>query len=224
MLIHRPTDRHSARSRSALYLLLAALTLLAAPTVYADESGRVFMFVRDGSRDLDLMLREEVNVMRQMLESAGYQVDVATTDGKPLTGQTETLTPTVMLTEVDVQQYDGVILPCMAPAPGTPFAAEALALLKQAVAADLPIAASRGSVGAVALVGGLEGHSYSYAGKVDLEERPEFSGASYMGTGFTLDGNLATAGICPLAARSLGEPDGTVDLTRAFIQALDRAG
>ena len=219
------TDRRPVRSHHVLYLLLlTVLSLLSVPTAFADENGRIFMFVRDGSRDLDLMLREEVNVMRQMLEAAGYQVDVATTDGEPMIGQTETLTPTVSLAEVEVSRYDGVILPCMAPAPGTPFAEEALQLLKQAVAADLPIAASRGSVGAVAMAGGLTGHSYSYAGEVDLEKRPEFSGASYTGTGFTLDGNLATAGICPLAARSLGEPDGTVDLTRAFLQALDSAG
>ncbi len=213
------------QSRSAGWLLLVtAFTLLCTSTAYADANGRIFMFVRDGSRDLDLMLREEVNVMRQLLESAGYRVDVATADGQPLVGQKETLVPTVALAEVDISRYDGVILPCMAPAPGTPFAAEALALLEQAVAADLPIAASRGSVGAVALAGGLKDHSYSYAGEVDLEQRPEFAGASYMGTGYTLDGNLATAGICPLAARSLGEPDGTVDLTEAFIRALASAG
>lgn len=210
--------------RFSLWILLAtALTLITPTITWAAENGRVFMFVRDGSRDLDLMLREEVNVMRQMLEGAGYSVDVATTDGAPLIGQTETLTPTVTLAGVDISRYDGVILPCMAPSPGLPYPDQALELLKQAVAADLPIAASRGSVGAVALVGGLQGHSYSYAGPVDMADRPEFAGASYMGTGFTLDGDLVTAGICPLAARSLGEPDGTVDLTRAFLQALARA-
>ena len=212
------------RYRSCWLLLAAALSLLIPMTAAAAENGRVFMFVRDGSRDLDLMLSEEVNVMKQMLEGAGYRVDVATTDDQPLVGRTETLTPTVTLAEVDIEHYDGVILPCMAPAPGTPFSDVALNLLRRAVAADLPIAASRGSVGAVALAGGLIGHSYSYAGPVDLEARPEFSGASYMGTGFTLDGNLATAGICPLAARSLSEPDGTTDLTRAFLQALAQAG
>ncbi len=208
--------------RAILTALLVLLTL--SPAARTDEMGRVLMFVRDGSRDLDLMLREEVGVMRHMLEQAGYQVDVATADGKPLTGTAMTLTPDITLAQVDVSSYAGVILPCMAPPPGASVSVDLLELLTDAINAGIPIAASRGSVGAVALAGGLVGHSYSYAGKVDLEERPEFTGSDYLGTGVTLDGNLATAGICPLAARSLGEPDGTVALTEAFITALAEAG
>jgi putative intracellular protease/amidase len=212
------------RSTLRKLLLTATLTFLLSPPVIADGDGRIFMFVRDGSRDLDLMLREEVNVMRQMLEDAGYQVEVATSDDVPLVGSEMSLTPTVTLAEVNVASYDGIILPCMAPAPGASVSDELLAVLKEAVQAGLPIAASRGSVGAVALAGGLQGRDYSYAGPVNLEKRPEFAGAEYMGTGITLDRGLATAGICPLAARSLGEPDGTAEVTRAFIMALSRAG
>lgn len=201
---------------------LLSLTLI--PIAAADDNGRILMYVRDGSRDLDLMLREEVGVMRHLLEASGYRVDVATAGDATLAGSEHTLQPTVRLADVKMADYAGIILPCMAPVPGTPAAAEALALLDETIAAGLPIAASRGSVGAVALAGGLDGKTYSYAGEVDLAKRPEFAGAEYLGTGVTRDGTLATAGICPLAARSLGEPDGTAALTRAFIASLEAAG
>jgi len=41
-----------------------------------------------------------------------------------------------------------------------------------------------------------------------------------MGTGVTQDGNVTTAGICPLASRGLELPDGTEDLTQRFIDSL----
>jgi len=43
---------------------------------------------------------------------------------------------------------------------------------------------------------------------------------SSKGTGITQDGNVTTAGICPLASRGLKLPDGTEDLTRGFIDSL----
>ena len=61
---------------------LTALTAAVPTAAVAAENGSVLMFVRDGSRDLELMLTEEVGVMRSMLADAGYRVDVATSDGK----------------------------------------------------------------------------------------------------------------------------------------------
>ena len=72
-------------------ILLASLSLPVVALAQAGESAKVFMFVRDGSRDLDLMLEKEVGVMRSMLEQAGYTVDVATATGEAMTGETMTL-------------------------------------------------------------------------------------------------------------------------------------
>jgi putative intracellular protease/amidase len=204
--------------------ILLLYTLVAPPQAQGDESGRIFMFVRDGSRDLDLMLRDEVNVMKQMLEDAGYQVDVATTNGQPLVGETLTLTPDVTLDAVDLSAYKGVALPCMAPAADAEVPQAVLNLLSEAVDDNLPIAASRGSVAEVGLAGGLKGRNYAYARSPDPLKRPEFADGNYLGTGVVRDGNLATAGICPLAARSTGQPDGTAALTQAFLHALAEAG
>ena len=80
--------------------------------------------------------------------------------------------------------------------------------------------ASRGSVAILGKAGALEGKKYSYAQDVDVNERPEFKGGTYEGTGYSRDGNITTVGICPLASRSLKKPDGTEDLTRGFIESL----
>ena len=102
--------------RQAIVALLFALATLLPATSNAEDTESVFMFVRDGSRDLDLMLTQEVGVMVQMLRDAGYGVDIATASGEPMQGRTFTLTPTVALEDVELGDYAGVVLPCMAPA------------------------------------------------------------------------------------------------------------
>ena len=73
----------------------------------------------------------------------------------------------------------------------------------------------------LARAGGIEGRRYAFASAVDIGERPEFLGGKYEGIGVVRDGTISTAGICPLAARSLGEADGTHDLMINFIASLD---
>ena len=206
-------------------LLLAVAALPTMPlAVHADEAGTVFMFVRDGSRDLDLMLTQEVGVMRQMLRDAGYDVDIATASGEPMVGDTFSLTPTVRLEDVDLSDYLGGVLPCMAPARGYGVPEDLEDLARQAVELDMPIAASRGSVETLAQAGALVDRKYAFASAVDVAERPEFAGGDFQGIGVVRDGNVSTAGICPLASRSLGEPDGTVDLMNNFIASLGERG
>ena len=209
--------------RSVLACLVLAATGLPAGIAAAQDDGdaAVFMFVRDGSRDLDLMLTEEVGLMRTMLARAGYRVDVATASGAPMVAETVTLEPTVRLDDVDVSAYAGVVLPCMAPARGHGVPEEVEAIVQKAVELGLPIAASRGSVETLAKAGGIFDRRYAFASAVDVEARPEFRGGRYQGIGVVRDGNISTAGICPLASRSLGEPDGTEDLMRVFIASLE---
>ncbi len=183
-----------------------------------------FMFVRDGSRELDLMLKREVGVMKNLMEIAGYIFDNATASGEPMVGETTTLTPTVNLGEVDMVDYAGIVLPCMGPAAGYPMPEKVDALVAQAVMLGLPIAVARGSISTLAKAGGMYNRKYSFATKVDTDERPEFAGGTFMGTGVVRDANIITSAICPMAARKLNMPDGTEGLTQAFIEALADAG
>ena len=212
------------RLLATLSMAVIALPAALPATVNAQEESAVFMFIRDGSRDLDLMLTQEVVVMKNMLEDAGYEVDIATASGEPMVADTITIAPTVSLDEVDVSAYAGVVLPCMAPARGFGVPDKVDAIMRQAVKMDLPIAASRGSVETLAHAGGIVGRRYAFASAVDLEKRPEFLGGDFQGIGVVRDGNVSTAGICPLAAKSLGEPDGTTDLMLAFIETLSERG
>jgi len=198
--------------------------LLPATGLVADENPRVFMFVTEGSRDPDLMIGEEVGVMRKMLEDAGYAVDIATTRDAPLAGERLALTPTIALADVDIERYAGVVLPCMAPAPGTTIPDVVETLVRAALAAGKPVAASRGSVATLARAGGLAGREFAYASPVDPARRPEFAGGRYLGTGTVRDGLVSTTGICPLAARELDEPDGTAALMESFIATLSGDG
>ncbi len=194
-----------------------------APTAGADEE-KIFMYVREGSRDLDRMLVREVGVMRQMLEDAGYAVDIATPRDEVLSTDTLALTPTIRLADVRIENYAGLVLPCMAPAAGHDMPERVDALVAEALEKGLPMAASRGSVTSLAKAGALVDKQFAYAGPVSSVERPEFAGGTYIGTGVVRDGAISTAGICPLAAHSLGEPDGTEDLMQAFIASLAEAG
>ena len=206
---------------SRLLTSLVLTAAMAAPAMAAD-SVKVLMFVRDGARDLGLMLDKETGVMKQMLEDAGIQVVVATTTGEPMKAGNLVLDADLKIADAKASDYDGFILPCMAPAPGSPLPDEVVTLIEEAYKSGKPIAASRGSVEILGKAGALAGKQYSYAQEVDVNERPEFKGGTYKGTGYTQDGSITTVGICPLASRSLKLPDGTEDLTRGFIESLTR--
>lgn len=78
--------------------------------------------------------------------------------------------------------------------------------------------AVRGSVRELARAGGLKaGRRYSFAGQVD---HPDFREGVFVGTGVTVDAGVVTAGICPLAANALDEPDATRSLATAFLEVL----
>lgn len=203
-----------------LTLLVLILAMAVPMTVVAQDSPTVLMFVRDGARDLELMLDKETGVMKQMLEDAGIEVVVATASGEPMKAGDFVLEADLKIADAKASDYDGFILPCMAPAPGSPMPAEVVTLIEEAYKSGKPIAASRGSVAVLAKVGALDGKKYSYAQEVDVNERPEFKGGTYEGTGYSQDGNITTVGICPLASRSLKLPDGTEDLTKGFIESL----
>ncbi len=200
--------------------LLVVITLAISAQVFADEN-TVLMFVRDGSRNLEVMLEEEVQLMKEMLEAEGYTVEIATVDGEDLQAGSVSIAVNHRIADVDMDDFGAIALPCMAPPPGSPFEQEVVELVKMAAASEKPIAASRGAVGYLAEAGVLTGKRYAYASPVNVEERPSFRGGTFMGTGTETDGLVTTNGICPLASRSTGLPDGTGAMTRSFIETLN---
>lgn len=201
-------------------LAICAMTLTS-PALFGSDDDTVIMFVRDGSRNLELMLDEEVLVMKNMLEQSGYAVEIATVSGENLKAGEVELAVDHKVSEVSMAEYEAVVLPCMAPVPGSEMDTDAVQLVRQANADGKPIAASRGSVSFLAKAGALTGRRYAFAQKVDTEKRPEFDGGTFVGTGVERDDTVSTAGICPLASRGLKLPDGTKELTQAFIDSIN---
>ena len=202
-------------------LLIGAILMTGLSTAHdaSATTDRILMVVRDDSRDQDLMLEKEVFVMQNILQEAGFEIDVVTVNDEHLTGNVS-LAPNLAFSDIDISNYAGLILPCMAAEPGKAMPEKVVHLIRRANDAQLPIGAMRGSVRELARAGALEGHRYSYARQVDLDDHPEFRNAIFEGTGVSKDRRISTAGICPLAAKVLGGTDGTITLTKAFIEAV----
>jgi putative intracellular protease/amidase len=201
--------------------VIAMLLSVSIPARSADAP-KVLMIVRDGSRDLELMLSQEVGVMKRMLEESGFKVEVATESGEPMRAGSVEMSADFKVSEAVASNYAGVALPCMAPAPEYSVSPAELAIVKEFVEQGKPILAARGSVAVLASAGGLEGKKYAFASEVDPKARLEFAGGQYQGTGVVRDGNVSTSGVCPLAAKSSALPDGTEEVTRNFIESLGR--
>jgi len=187
----------------------------------SEHKPKVLLFIRKGiSHDPELMLKEEVGVMTSMLEEAGFEVIVATASGEPIEAQTTKLMPDLKLADVKVNDYVGIIMPCMAKgavAAGSHASPEEILLVKEAVAQGKPVAAQRGAIIILAEADALVGKKYAY--DWDLQFLDSFVGAIYSGEGVIRDGNIITSTNCPYIAR-YGYDDGTSELTKLFIETI----
>lgn len=75
---------------------------------------KVLLIAREHSLSMERTLSSEVGVMECQLQAAGLNVEVASATGKPIVGGAITLVPDVKLSDVNMVDYAGIILPCMA--------------------------------------------------------------------------------------------------------------
>ncbi len=216
----------------AIVLALGAIISLSS-LASAQAPSKVLLIPREGySADLDLMIKMEVGVMKLLLKNAKFDVDVATSNGMSIVGPTEKVTDVKWLHNVNVDDYAGVIIACMAVGganqPAPPSSPEALAIVKKALANGKPVAANGNAVGVLAEAGVLMGKKYSYV-RDPLKPTqavpfvfPAFKDAIYSGTGLVQDGLIITSGICPTLEKTLGMENGTAKLTKAFIAAVQK--
>jgi putative intracellular protease/amidase len=195
----------------------------------AQDARKVLVIPREGySQDLDLMISKEFNVILAMLKKAGYQTTIATTSGASIISPTTTIKPDLILSAVKVDEYAGVIMPCMAVGmyPGPPVSPETVSIVKQALAADKPVAAATGSVIILADAGLLKGKEYAYAGNpletTENRKRTDsrFDGGIFKGVGVVQDGNIITSGACPYMAKAYNMKDCTTEITNVFVSSL----
>ena len=190
---------------------------------------KVLMIPREGySADLDLMIKMEVGVMTWHLKRAGFEVDIATTSGFPILGPTQKIEKVMRLADINLDNYAGIIMPCMAVGafPGPPVSQEAIVLVKKALADGKPVAASTFSVIILAEAGLLKGKKYAFARdplKTDENWKLtdlRFVDAIYSGAGVVQEGKIITSGACPIIEKAWGGENKTVELTKTFIAAI----
>ena len=214
----------------AIMLILAGVISFSSQ-VFGQSGRKVLMIPREGySADLDLMIKMEIGVMRLLLKNAGLDVDIATSSGLPIVGPTEKVTDIKWLRNINVNDYAGVIIPCMAVGgAGQPYPAvspEAMAIVKKALSDGKPVATNGNAAVVLAEAGVLKGKKYSFI-RDPLQSTatvpfpfPAFEGAIYSGSGLVQDGLIITSGICPTLEKTTGMENGTVKLTNAFIAAV----
>ncbi|MGE5351275.1 MAG: DJ-1/PfpI family protein [Acidobacteriota bacterium] len=176
---------------------------------------KVLLIARDSSLMLEFMLKNEVSVMISMLKEAGYNVVVASISGKTLKAGSETLTPDLKLADVKVEDYAGLVIPCMASGSFDPKTnePEIVELVKKAAALGKPIAAQVSAVLILDAAGVLKGKRFA----MPPQYKNLISDGIYMGPGVVQDGNIITSGTCPGEAVITGRKDGTPELIKRLI-------
>jgi len=217
----------------AVLLVLALAipaTMLAQESQASGQSGsKVLMIIREGyPADIDLTLKMEVGVMSLLLNQAGFRVDVASTSGQPIVGSTRKIEKIMRLSEIKVDDYVGIIMPCMGVGwyPGPPVSPQAIGIVKKALADGKPVAAALNASSLLAEAGLLKGKRYAYfRDPLKTDEKWKltdlrYEGGIYSGDGVVQDGKIITSGVCPVIQMASGKQDGTVQLTKAFIAAI----
>ena len=226
---------------TTMTVMMAAVISLASPfslgptAASGQTSSKILLVPREGhSMDLDLAIKMEVGVMTKLLKNAGFEVDIATTSGQPISGPTQKIEKVSRLSEINLDNYVGVIMPSMGVGafPGPPVSPEAVAVVKKALTDGKPVAAAAHSSIILAEAGLLQGKKYAYSSDPlkalpwRTRTDPRFKEAIYSGTGVVQDGKIITSGACPTLEREyasyprLHVQDRTVELTQKFIAAI----
>lgn len=199
-----------------LTLLTLVMAFMSISDLHSQESNKVLLIIRDGSGDLEFMLKKEVKIMKETIEKAGFKVEIATLSGEPISVGSVRLKPDLKISDVSVQDYEGFILPCLAVDDRVvPPQKEIVTLIKEVE--DKPIAAQLGSIKILAKAGLLKDKKYASA--IEFSD-PYFESSTLSGAGVVKDGNIITSGICPFMARRDEIQDGTEELAIALVKAI----
>jgi putative intracellular protease/amidase len=186
-------------------------------------SSRVLLIARESSFNMEVALKGgEVRMMKSLLEAAGHMVVVASASGNHIIGGSDTLQTDLALSDVHIEDYVAVIIPCMMSTDFDPKTnePEAVEVVGRAVALGKPIAAQLSAVLILAATGALNGKDFAMHPKYASLIR----GGQYQGAGVVQDGNLVTSGTCPMDAAMGGGTDGTPALVQELVALISSAG
>lgn len=197
--------------------LLCLFMLCSILVSFDNDATKVLLYIQDGSMALEFMLIHEVGKMKQILKQTGIEVTTATMSGEVLKTDSVTIKPDLKLSEVNIANYAGFIIPCMAVG-DTIVTSEEINFVKKVVNGGKPLAAQLGGVYILAKAGILNGKKYALID--DASKSPTFKSGIYSGRGVIQDGIIITSGVCPTMAKEKGYPDGTEMLTQTLIAAI----
>ena len=211
--------------------IFAVMVILAGVISFSSEafgqgSSKILMIIREGhSHDPDLMIKMEVGTMVALLKKAGFGVDVTSLSGQDVSGCSQKIEKLLRLSEVKLDDYVGVIIPCMGGEDGI-ASPKMVTTVKDVLAKGKPIAASNGAVGVLAKAGALQGRKFACGINPstpffkDYFDMTDFEGATYSGPGVVQDGKIITGGACPIMEAIRGIQNTTFELTQTFIAAI----
>ncbi|HLO60535.1 MAG TPA: DJ-1/PfpI family protein [Bacteroidales bacterium] len=183
------------------------------------ETPKVLMFIQDNSYDTGYMLKNEAGLMKQILQESGFTVEIATLSGELLNSDSISIQPDLKLSEANVKNYAGFIIPCMA-AKDTVITPEERRFVKSITEQNKPLAAETGAVLILAKAGLLKGKKYAFVESYVNQWKTDFEGAIFSGEGVIRDGNIMTSGICPMQTKMYGKANGTAELTKMLVEAM----
>jgi putative intracellular protease/amidase len=199
--------------KKLFYLFLLSGILVS----FSKGSPRVLLYIEDNSMQLQYMLIHEVGKMKEILEHSGFQVSIATISGEILKTDSMTVKPDLKLSKVNIKDYAGFIMPCMA-TNDTIVTAEEKNFVKTVISQSKPIAAQLGAIWILAKAGVLDGKKYALFD--DPKNESGFKNGIYSGKGVVKDGNIITSGTCPWMAKETGNKDGTAELTNTLVTVI----
>jgi hypothetical protein len=204
----RRTKKERQMKRLFAFLLLG---IIAAPLPIAYCQQNVLIIARRGGESLDSFLVVEIPMMTKMLTESGYNYRVASDKLDTIKGYLGALPVDLLTSEVKLQDYCGVLIPCL----GSNKAPEdAVEIVRKAILLSMPVASADGGIFVLSKAGALTNRRY--AATQDYVKEYDQIGI-YAGEGVVQDGMLITAGTCCL---DTGKKDGTSELMELFVRSL----
>lgn len=222
----RPNNRKGNTMLNRLTLVLLVL-LLTLPISSMGQNHKILLFVPEENPEYlvtDIMLKKEAGAMISILEDAGYMVDIATVSGNLVVAGKTSFRPDYNISEINVNNYVGLILPSIRTCHREPISAEAAKVIRQFAEQNKPIAAQAYGIEWLGEAGILSGRKFSFVsssvnsirlknklkGGILVDKRP-----------IVKDGNIITSGVCPDISRRFNLPDGTTQLMRKLIKEIE---
>ena len=201
-------NHHKRRCTWWPIVLLAVVTLIGELPLHAEGPVRVLMILREASADMEFMIENEVNPMLELLQEVGFAVDMADASGAPIIDGQAELTPDLKLSDANIDNYAGIVIPCMEAGESAGNTPEAgIKLMKQAWEQGKLIAAQ---------------HSLEMVGAARLVSLFGSDSPVAWSGGVVVYKNLITSGNCPYMAKKKSESTDTEALIKCFVNMVKK--